>query len=66
MNLQDEVLDLSHLLEHDLSWWEGIYLPGLAILPEPYRGEITEKMYEFLEPMERPYKLEKVNHFNED
>lgn len=66
MDLQDEVLDLSHLLQDDLSWWEGIYLPGLEILPDPYRGEITEKIYQFLEPMERPYKLEKVNHFNED
>jgi hypothetical protein len=66
MNLEHEVLDLSDLLKQDFSWWEGIYLPALKILPEPYRGRIYHELSQYLNPMKRPYQLEQVNHFNED
>lgn len=66
MNLREEVPDLGHLMQEDFTWWEGIYPPALQILPEPYREEIFGKISQYLDPMERPYKLEKINHFNED
>jgi len=66
MNLQKEVPDLSHLLEEDFTWWEGMYPPALEILPEPYRDRISGKISQYLNPMDRPYRLEKINHFNED
>ena len=65
MNLEHEVPDLKHLLDEDYSWWEGIYQPALEILPKDYKMEISENIHTFLLPMESPFKLEQINHFNE-
>ena len=65
LKLQSEVPELSNLLETDLSWWTSYYPPAKQILPERWREETWNKICNHLTPMEEPYPVESINHFNE-
>jgi hypothetical protein len=65
MGHEEEVPDLAHLFEVDYAWWAKIYLPGLELLPERWRGPIEGRVRSFLPLMDQPYKLQNVNHFDE-
>ena len=65
MNLQHELPDLQHLLDHDYEWWTGYYSPAFEILQPRWRETIQSKITHFLSPMKEPYSIEHVNHFDE-
>ena len=65
MNLQHELPDLEHLLKQDFSWWTGFYPPAFEILQARWRDEIQSKINELLAPMDMPYSIENINHFDE-
>ena len=57
--------DLKHLLEQDFNWWTSYYPPGTEILPARWKEGISTKIASYLQPMEQPFVLESVNHFDE-
>ena len=61
MNLNDRFPHLSRYLEGDFSWWEKAYPPGIEIIPDEWRSGIKENSERYLEWMEEPFDLEKVN-----
>lgn len=61
MNLNDRYPHLSKYLEEDLGWWEKAYPPGIEIIPDEWRSGIKENSERYLEWMEKPFVLEKVN-----
>lgn len=65
LNLESEVPELNSLLESDLSWWTSTYPPAKEILPERWKEETWQKIHNFLMPMNKPYPVESVNHYNE-
>ena len=56
---------LSESYSGDYSWWTKFYEPGFDILRPEYQGEIMERIKEYLQPMNAPYLLEKINHYDE-
>ena len=55
----------SHQLSESLDWWEMYYPPGLDLVGDALRNEVEEKTKTFLEPMQQPYPLEKINLYPE-
>jgi hypothetical protein len=62
---ESQTPDLKHLLEDDFSWWTCYYPPAREILPARWNKGITDKIAHYLDPMEQPYAVESVNHFDE-
>ena len=65
MNYGHKVPDLAHLLDRDYSWWTKVYPRSKEILPELWREETWIKICQYLELMDEPYEIEKINHFSE-
>jgi hypothetical protein len=65
MKQESQTPDLKHLLEQDFNWWTSYYPPAREILPARWNKGITDKIAHYLEPMEQPYAVESVNHFEE-
>ena len=65
LKLESEVPELSSLLKTDLSWWTSSYPPAKEILPLRWREETWQKIHDFLTPMNEPYPVESINHYNE-
>ncbi len=57
------VPDLKYLESLDLSWWEKYYPPALNLLPEKYLEVQKKSIENYLEPMPKPYAIEKINLF---
>jgi hypothetical protein len=65
LNLESEVPDLDYLLKRDYSWWTKIYPPSKELLPSFWAEEIWEKVGSYLDLMQEPFDIEKINHFDE-
>ena len=62
---ESQTPDLKHLLEQDFNWWTSYYPPATEILPVRWKEGISTKIASHLQPMEQPFVLESVNHFDE-
>lgn len=62
---ESQTPDLKHLLEQDFNWWTSYYPPAIEILPARWKEGISTKIATYLQPMEQPFALESVNHFDE-
>jgi len=60
-NLESKVPHLAPHLTASLEWWEGYYPPGIEIVGDHWRTTVESATREYLKPMDRPFKLEKVN-----
>lgn len=56
---------IQELLEYNFSWWDKVYPPSKEIIPSQWREHVWERIRTYLETMEAPYSLEKVNLYNE-
>lgn len=65
MGLENKTPHLSALLEYDYSWWIDFYPPALELLQPSYRDFISNSIQEVLAPMQEPFALENVNHYDE-
>ena len=65
MGLEEETPDLQPLLNLDYSWWTSYYPPAREILPQRWEKQIWESVTTYLDPMQQPYSLQEVNHFDE-
>lgn len=65
MSLEKKTPHLSDLLESDYSWWVGFYPPALELLQPDYRDFISNSIQTVLAPMQEPFALEKLNHYDE-
>ena len=65
MGLEEKTPHLSALLENDYSWWIDFYPPALELLQPDYRDFISNSIQEVLAPMQEPFALENVNHYDE-
>jgi hypothetical protein len=63
MNLEHLVPDLEHLLQHDFSWWEDYYAPGLELLPVDLRNTVEDNLKLNLEVMRDHGQLTSINLF---
>ncbi len=57
------VPDLKNLELIDLSWWENYYPPALELLPNKYYSIQKTAIKKYLNPMPKPYAIEKINLF---
>ena len=66
MNLKSQVSKEIHpLLDIDFSWWTSYYPPAKEILPAQWKEETWNRITQYLQPMEQPYLLHEINHYNE-
>jgi hypothetical protein len=65
MGLEEKTPHLSNLLKNDYSWWIGFYPPALELLQPSYRDFISNSIQQIIAPMEEPFELEKLNHYDE-
>ena len=54
----DDLEQLQRFKHIDLDWFDGIYEPGLELVPEKYRQRVAENLRELLGSMPKPYDLE--------
>ncbi len=66
MGHEDQLTDLSHLFESDYNWWIMAYPPGFDLLQDRWRLSIETRILSILPTMPKPYKLDNINHFDEE
>jgi hypothetical protein len=66
MGLKNKVPTHLHtFLENDFSWWTKVYPPSKEIISLEWREQIWRKICTYLEIMDPPYEVERVNLYGE-
>ena len=65
MGHEDQVPDLTHLIQRSYSWWAQVFPTGFNLLPGRWRSSIETAICSILPLMPEPYALFEINHFDE-
>ena len=66
MGLKNKIpLQLHTFLENDFSWWTKVYPPSKEIISAEWQEQIWIKICSYLNMMEKPYEVERVNLYGE-